>query len=157
MWTSSLRGTKPSRFGSRWSWLFLLVLLAFWPCSLSAQSQPSPASPQTPPSTQYSKMTRDELLTQIADKDKLLAEWLAWHDKVTTSQAEQEQAWTERVASRDKLIADQEVVIVARTKERDDALARLQRQEALGWLERGLWALGGAGFGYAVGDLTANR
>lgn len=153
-WTNSSRGTKPVRYGSRWSWLFLSAFLAFLPSSLWPQSQPAPASQQTQPSTQYSKMTQAELLKLIEQKDSLLAEWLTWHDKVTTSQAELARTSADQLASRDKLIADQGIVIAERTKERDDALAEVNRQKVMGWLEKLLYGFGGASAGYAVGHFV---
>lgn len=156
MWKNSFLGIRNKSSGSRLSWPFLLGLSFFLACSLSADPLTIP-SPQTSPSDQYSKMTRDELLKQIIDKDRLLNEWLTWQEKVKTSQAERDQASAEQLASRDKLIRDQAIALKASTQERDHAKAELERQQVTGWLEKALWGLGGFGLGYVAGDLTPKR
>ena len=83
-----------------------------------------------------------------------MAEWLTWHDKVTTSQAELARTSADQLARRDKLIADQSIVITERTKERDDTLAEVSRQKVMGWIEKLLWGLGGSGAGFAVGHFA---
>ncbi len=142
MWTTSSPGIRSKSYGSKWLLPFLLSFSLFSAYSLSAQSQSS----QPEPSTSYSKMTRDELLTQIESKDKLLAEWLTWQEKVKTSQAELAQASSEQLASRDKLIRDQGFVIEG-----------YKTQQAMGWIERSAWALGGAVVVIGVNALTPKR
>jgi len=138
VWTKSLLGTPNKSSGSRSSLLFLSVLCFFSVFSLSGQDLPS-----TQPSPKYSEMTRAELLTQIADKDSLILEWLTWSEKEKALRKEQDEAYREQLSSRDKLIRDQALVI-----------AGYQSQEAMGWLERALWGLGGAGVGFVGGHFS---
>jgi thiamine pyrophosphate-dependent acetolactate synthase large subunit-like protein len=99
-------------------------------------------------------MTQDELLKQIEQKDKLLAEWLTWNDQEKTSQAELAQASADQLASSDKLIRDQAIVIAERTQERDEARKELNRQQVASWLEKALWGVAGIGGGYLLVRLT---
>lgn len=152
---SSSTGIHRRSYGSRLSSLFLSVLWSFSAYSLSAQI-PQEQKP-------YSEMTRAELLMQIEQKDKLIAEWVKrgeqWkEDKkqlqtlsdnqtntikdLTTSLKDQKQASDRQLESRDKVIADQEAVI-----------ADYEAKESLAWIEKILWTLGGAGIGYFVGGL----
>lgn len=180
-WTKSLRGTKLKSYGLKWLLPFLLAFSLFSASLLSAQAQSSQVPPTTP-SDQYSKMTPEQLRQAIADKDKLLSEWitrgLQWiRDKqqfqtdltnlqatstkqtatikdLTTSLDAQDKASQDQLASRDRLIQDQATVIKERTQERDDARAELGRQKAEGWLEKLLYAFGGLGLGYTAGHFT---
>jgi len=102
-------------------------------------------------------MTQDELLKLTKDKDCLLLDWLNWSEKEKALRKERDEASAEQLASRDKLIRDQAIALKAVTQERDDAKAELGRQQLMGWLERGLWGLGGLGLGYVTGDLTPKR
>ena len=155
----SLTGIHRRSYGSRWFWAFLSVLWLFSASSLSGQT-PQEQKP-------YSEMTRAELLTQIEEKDRLLADWLTLYEQLTMEQneltkalsdyrellqkakalqKEHEEASADQLASRDKVIADQEAVI-------DD----YRSKESLAWIEKIIWALGGAGLGFTGGSLTAGR
>lgn len=153
MWTSSLTGTRKPLCGSKLFSAFLLAYSFFSASSLFGQTPSSQVQPTTP-SDQYSKMTREELLKQIAEKDKLLNEWLTWQEEVKISQAEQEQAHKEQLASRDKLITDYRITLAATEQERDQYKAEIDQQAVMGWLERLLWGLGGTGLGFTAGHFT---
>ncbi len=142
MCKSSLPGIRRSDFGSRWRLAFLLAFFLFSAYSLSVQSQSSQPEPLTP----YSKMTRDELLQVISDKDSLLLEWLTWSEREKALRKEQDEASAKQLQSRDKLIRDQSLVIDG-----------YKSQEAMTWLERTLWALGGAAMVLGVNALTPKR
>lgn len=153
---NSFPGMVRKSYGSRSSWLFLSGLLFFLASSLFADPLTIQVQ-QTPPSDQYSKMTRDELMKQIEQKDALMREVLVWKQEEKISREESERASEEQLASRDKLIRDQALALKAVTQERDEAKAELGRQQVTGWLEKALWGLGGLGLGYVAGDLTPKR
>lgn len=154
MWTNSSLGIGSKKPGSKLRSLFLFLLLAFLPSFLWPQELSSDQSQQTTRSQKYSSLTKDQLLKLIDDKDRLLSEWLMWHDKVMTSQAELAKASADQVATRDKLIADQKATIAALKAERDEALSELSKQKSKGVFENILSAISGAGIGFTAAKIT---